>query len=506
MRTKNSIRNIIFALGGQFVTTIVNMINKTVFIYILGANYLGVSGLFSNILSMLSLAELGIGSTITFHMYKPLAENNKQEIKSLMNLYAQTYKIIGIFIAIIGIALTPFLKYIIKDMPNIPNINLIYIMFLLNSVVSYFFAYKSAIINADQKNYIVTLKTQSFILLQSFVQIMILFLTRNYVLYLVVQIIITLLTNLSISKKADTMYPYIKSKNIKKINTIKKKNIFKQVRAMMSHKIGTVIINGTDNILISSFVGIYWVGIYSNYIMIIYMINGFIRQIFNSITSSIGNLNAKETKEKSYEIYKKLLFFNFWIYGFSSICFFILINPFIELWIGKEYILSIYIVIIIVLNFYMSGIRTITLAYRDTLGLFWNDRYKPLIESIINLIASIILANNFGLIGVLIGTFISTVLTSFWIEPYVLFKNGFDRKVSDYFKLFIKYSLSFTIILLITVWFCNIVNYKDIFGFLIKVIITITLPNLIFSLFFYRADEFKYFKDNFLKRPFLKFK
>lgn len=505
MRTKNSVINIMYGLGGQLLNTVLNFLAKTIFIYVLGANYLGVSGLFSNILSMLSLAELGVGTAIVFHMYKPLAEKDEHKINALMNLYSKAYRNIGIVVGVLGIFLIPFLRYIIRDVPDIPNLITIYLLFLGNSVVSYFFAYKSAIITADQKNYIITIRRQVFNIIQLILQSIILFVFKNYIMYLIIQVICSFLVNLSIARKANNLYPYIKNKKDIELDNKTKEEIFKHVKAMMSHKIGSVVVNGTDNILISSFVGVYWVGLYSNYVMIINMINGFINQIFLAITSSIGNLNAKGDKEKSYKVYKKVNFMNFWIYGFSSICLFILLNPFVKLWVGEKFVLSKNITLIIVANFFISGMRQTNIAYKSTLGLFWNDRYKPLVESAINIIVSVILLKRFGLVGVLLGTFISTIATSFWIEPYVLFKHGFKQKVGQYFSEYLKYILITLVTGYITKVLCDMVHGELVIDFIIKLCICICTPNILFSIILFKNNEFNEFKlliMNIIKRKY----
>lgn len=495
MRTKNSIKNIVFGISGQLLSTLLSFVNRTVFIYILGANYLGVNGLFSNILSMLSLAELGVGSAIIYNMYKPLAEKDKEKLKSLMKLYAKAYNCIGCTVAIIGLAITPFLDYIIKDKPDIPNLTFIYLLFLLNSVVSYFFVYKSSLIVADQKNYIVTIKYQKYALIQALAQIIILFMTKNYVLYLCIQIICSFTVNLSISKKADELYPFLKEKDVEQLDIKSKKQIFKHVTAMMSHKVGGVVVNGTDNILISSFVGVFWVGLYSNYVMIIGIINKFIGQVFTAITASIGNLNAENDIEKSYNIYKKILFVNFWLYGMCTICLWILFKPFIEIWVGNEFLLPSNSVLIIIINFYLSGMRQTTIAFNTTLGLFWNDRYKPWIEAIINIIASIVFLVKFGIIGVFLGTLISTVTTSLWVDPYILFKHGFKKKINLYFKSYLKYMIITIITGLITSYITQFLSINGFVGFIIKGVVCMVLINTIFLIVFFKSKEFKYFKN-----------
>lgn len=495
MRTKNSIKNSIFGIGGQAINTLLSFISRTIFITMLGADYLGVNGLFSNILSMLSLAELGIGSAIIYNMYRPLAEGDERKLKALMSLYEKSYKIIGITIAIVGCLISPYLSYIIKDTPNIPNLIIIYLMFLMNSVVSYFYIYKSSIIMADQKNYIITVRQQIFTVLQVILQIVVLYITKNYLAYLLIQIICTFLMNFSISKKADKMYPFLKSKNKEKLDSNEKKIIFKHVSATMSHKVGGVVVNGTDNILMSKFVGVYWVGLYSNYYMIISIINRFVGQIFTAITASVGHLNVKESKEKSYDVYKKILFINFWIYGFCSISLLSLFNPFIKLWLGDKFLLSSGIVVLIVTNFYLTGMRQSTITYNSTLGLFWNDRYKPWIEACINMIASIILLKKLGISGVFLGTLISSVTTSVWVDPYILFKHGFNRNLSDYFKQYLKYML-ITIISAVSTYKLNtLINGNSIGIFIVKCILTFIIPNLIFIVLTFKTDEFKYTKS-----------
>lgn len=495
MRIKNSMKNIIFGLGGQIFTTLLSFISRTIFIYVLGGEYLGVNGLFSNILSMLSLAELGVGSAIIYNMYKPLAEKNKEQLKSLMKLYKNAYTLIGITIALIGLAITPFLNFIIKDKPDIPYLTVIYLLFLLNSVVSYFFIYKSSLIIADQKNYIVTIQRQKFMLIQTILQIIILLTTKNYIIYLLIQIICSFLLNLSLSKRADKIYPFLKERNVRSLNKNNKNEIFKHVAAMMSHKVGGVVVNGTDNILISSFIGVFWVGLYSNYVMITQIINKFLGEIFNALTASIGNLNAENNREKSFNIYKKILFINFWLYGLSTICLLILFNPFIKLWIGEKFLLDQSVVLIIVLNFYLMGMRQTTMTFNTTLGLFWNDRYKPWAEAIINIIVSIFLMKKIGAIGVLLGTTVSTITTSFWVDPYILFKYGFKRKLAIYFKDYARYSIITLMAGIISYYSVGLIEGNNLVSLLLKGLIVVLIINSVFFLCCFKSDEFKYIKE-----------
>lgn len=499
MRTSNSIKNISTALIGQFLGIIVSFVSRAIFIKYLGMEYLGVSGLFANILSILSLAELGIGSAIIYKLYKPLALKNYKEVKILMNFYKTTYTIIGIIVLSIGLSIVPFLDYIIKDKPNIDNLTLIYLLYLLNSVCSYFYIYKKSLIIADQKNYITTMYKYGFYIMLNIVQTMILMVSNNFYLFLIIQIIATMLENIFLSKRADKMYPFLRQSTKEKLPLETKNEINRNIRAMMLHRIGGVIVKGTDNIIISSFVGVVWVALYSNYYLIINSVNIITNQIFSAVTASIGNLNALESNEKCYDIYNNMLFISFWISGFCSISLLILINPFINLWIGKQHLFSELLVLIIIINFYIGTIRKITLIYRDALGLFWHDRYKPIFESIINIVVSIMLAKSLGVVGVFIGTFISTITTAFWIEPYVLYKYGFKKSVKPYFSKYINHTIIILLAGSITYAICSIFDATTWITLIVKFVVCLLVPNLIFVFYYRKSKELNYFLQLFKK-------
>ena len=508
MRIANSIKNTKYAVISQIITVILKFICQSVFIKYLGIEYLGVNGLFSNILTILGLAELGIGTAIIYNLYKPLAFDNKNQIQEYMNFYKKVYNFIGIFILITGFALVPFLKYFIKGESNIENIHLLYILYLGNTIFTYFFAYKRSLIIADQKSYLNTLNYLITSIFQVVLQIIFLITTKSFVIYLIIQLVCTFISNVFISLKANKMYPYLKH-NKKRLNKSEQKKLWKDIYAVMSQRVGYVLINGTDNLIISTFIGVQMVGMYSNYILVISAIKNTIGQIFNAISASIGNLNALESKDKSYLIYNVLLFSSFWIVGFVSIAYFILINPFITLWIGKEYLLNNYIVLLIVANYFFSdttGIRIITNNYKDSLGLFWYERYKAYIQAGINILCSVILVNKIGFIGVLLGTFISTIATCFWFEPYVLFKYGFHKPLRLYFFKFLKYFFCICSVGVITYMICffSTLFIKNIWIiFILKILIAFIVPNFLLVCIFYNSYEFKYlfniFKSYFKK-------
>lgn len=500
-RTRSSVVNFITAVIGQIFGLLASFIARIFFVRILGSEYLGLNGLFTNILTVLSLAELGVGSAITYSLYEPLAKKDFEKCKSLMKLYKYIYIAIGTFILIAGICISPFLSIFIKEMSNIDNLNLIFILFVANTAISYFYSYKRNLIIADQNRYIATIYRYAFYFALNIVQIIFLIVTKNYFIYLILQIISTFLENYFISKKADKMYSFLRDKNVSELDKKSINNIKKNTKAMMMHKIGGTIVSSTDNIILSKFVGLEAVGLYSNYYMVICALNLFFTQLYNSLTPSVGNMWATSTNKKRIDIFKKIDFLTFWIYSFSSICLLYLFNPFIEIWVGKEYLFDFNVVLILTINFYITGMRKSVLTFRDATGLFYRDRWKSIAEAIINLVVSIVLAINFGTFGVFLGTFISSITTSVWVEPYILFKDGFNTKVSSYFKTYLKRLIITITICIITFIPIKLISIQNIYLlFIIKLIVCLLIPNLILYLIYRNSKEFKYFYFKFFNR------
>lgn len=497
-RLTNSIRNLKFALIGQMLGIIINIISRKVFVMFLSVEYLGLNGLFSNILSMLSLAELGVGAAIIYSLYRPIAENKIDEIKSLMLLYKRVYYIIGIFIFIAGCMLAPFLHLFIKEMPNISNIKLIYIIFVANSAISYFFTYKRSLIIANQMHYYIILYHYGLLLLLNIAQIIVLYLTRNFILYLLLQTINTLLENYLLSKKADRLYPYIKdNSNIMPLTYEIKNEIKRNVTAMFFHRVGGIVVFATDSILISKIVGLMEVGLYSNYMLIRQAVNAITGQIFQASAASFGNLNVEGSDSYKLKIFNVMNFIGAWVFGFCSICLFNLINPFIKLWLGASYLFPIDTVFWIISAFYITGMRQACLTARDSMGLFWYDRYKPIFEISINLLVSIILGRKFGVSGIIAGTVISTIATSFWWEPFIVYKYGFHFSVRGFFYNYLFFTVITFIAGVISTMLCNIATfeYSIMLQFIIKFCICLFIPNIIFCLSYLHLYEFRYVRE-----------
>lgn len=492
-RKEKSMKNLVTAMIGQVIGLVISFIARIVFVRILGAEYLGLNGLFTNILTVLSLAELGVGEAITFSLYKPLASKDERKCQMLMQLYKKVYIIIGIMILILGVSITPLLNLLIKDIPNIPYINLIYILFVLNTSVSYFFSYKRNLIIADQNRYIATIYRYIFYFILNLAQIIYLMICKDYIGFLVLQVISTILENVFVSLKANKMYSFLNDKNFIPLDSYSKKEIIKNTKAMMMHKIGGVVVSSTDNILISTFVNLSAVGIYSNYYMIISALNTIFGQIFTSLTASVGNMFVTEKNEKELDIFNKVYFMNFWIYSFSTICLICLFNSFVELWVGADYLFPFEVVLILTINFYITGMRKSTITFKEAAGLFYNDRWKSVIEAIVNLIASIILVKIFDVFGVFLGTFISSVTVCVWVEPYVLYKYGFNKNFIEYFKKYFIYIIITILLGTGTFIICNNITCSLFLSFIIKLIMCLIIPNFGLFIIFRKTSEFNYF-------------
>ena len=497
-RTQNSIRNVLSAMIGQLGGILVNLLARVFFLHYLNQTYLGLNGLFTNVLTMLSLVELGVGPAMAYSLYKPLADHDVERLKSHMAFYKKAYVTIGLAIAALGLAFLPFYTVFMDEVPDIPHLNTIYLLFVANTVVSYFYSYKRSLIICDQKKYIETAVHYGAYFLLNVVQIIFLALTKNYVVFLMLQVLSTWLENFILARKADKLYPFLREKNVRPLDKTDSQVIFRNVAAMSMHKVGAVVVNSTDNILISKLIGLASAGLYSNYYTIIHPLQTITNQIFESIVASVGNLTATVKDgnvEHLMETFYDVFFFAFWIFTFWSICLLNLLHPFIEfMWLrNRGWLLDNATLYVLVLNFYLYGMRRPVLTFRDATGAFWNDRFKPIFESIINLVASILLAKPFGIAGIFLGTLVSTVTTSLWVEPMVLYHNVFYAHMRKYFARFFSYTAVGLVICVITTWLCSHVGYSLI-SILPRALICLTVPNLLLLVVFYRTKEFQYFR------------
>ncbi len=507
-RTEYSVRNTSVGMISSVAAMLIGYVLRVVFTHTMSESYVGLNGLFTDIVSILSFSELGIGTAIMYALYRPVAEGDIEKQKSLMKLLRNFYMIVVALVAVLGCALMPFMRFIVKDYSDVGHLTLIYILYLVNTACTYLLVYKKAMLDAQQKMYIgVLIQTISWIL-QDVFKIIALLVWHNFILFLVIGIVFTLLGNIVISVAANRAYPYLKDKDVKPLPREEKKRIFTNIRAMMMHKLGDVVVNNTDNLILSSFVGLLSVGSYSNYYLVLASIRQVMSQVFQGITASVGNLGVMEDEKQVESVFDIALFLGQWMSGVVFICLFELLAPFVALSFGEKYLFSKGIVFVLCLNFYLNGLQNAVRTFKDSMGLFWYDRYKAIVQAALNIVISLILVKYMGVIGVFLGTTISMVLTTFWVEPYVLYKHGFKTSCRKYFIRLVIYAALMAVVALITDFVCGIAVrsienlYVEIF---VRLLICVVVSDVLFVLIYFWTDNFKsvinmavgYIKDKF---------
>lgn len=436
-RSKNAALNIFIGFLSQIGILSLSFVGRRIFLHFLAIDYLGINGLYSNIISVLSLAELGLGNVIQFFLYKPVAENDKNKIRSLMRFFGKIYFGVAMLVLIIGLLLIPFLGYIVNA--NLSNSELIvyYVIFLLNSVASYFGASKIALLSANQDNRLYKFLTLLMNVMLQISYIVILFVWRNYIAYVSAMLVCTIITQISLSVICNKRYPYLCNKGPDIF--IDKKSITSNVKATFFYKVGATIVNNTDNILISVIVNTAAVGLYSNYCMVVNAIQGFITIITTSLVSGIGNLSAEGNRKRMLDVFfYMLLFYNF-VAVFGSVSFFFLFNDLITFWLGSELLLDSRTVFAIAFAFYLTNAISPIWMFREVNGLFAKVKYLFLCTAACNIVLSIALGHYWGTFGILLATSISRIATQVWYEPTILFNTVFDVQQKIYWKKQFKY-------------------------------------------------------------------
>lgn len=486
-------RNMTANFLGYFLSTFLAYITRVFLLRFLSVEYLGITGLFSSILSMLSLAELGVGSAMGFALYKPIADNDEQKIASLMRFYKQAYQIIGCVIGAAGLLMLPFVNFVIQEEPNISeNLTILYLIFLFDTVVSYFFSYKGALLVASQRNYVTASITYVVTIVQHLVQILILAVLRSYIPYLLVKTVGIVVSNFLTAHIVNREYPFIRKKKVSPLDKQEKKTFFVNVKALTINKLCTILVNNTDNIVITYFNGLITTGIASNYLQLMSILTQLVAQIYNGMTASIGNLNASADKEQKHDFFKMMNLSGFWIYSWAAIGLAFVSTDIVKLCFGQEYALDISIPLVLALNLYVSGINNSAYTFKNTMGLFRYGQYLLLATAAINLLLDVILGKRYGLFGIYAATLIARLLTNAWYEPYVIYKHGFQKNYGIYLRTYAKYGLLFTISVVVCGFLCARCTFTLFLNLIFKALICTLIPFSVYWLGFHRTSEFAY--------------
>lgn len=454
---------------------------RIVFAHYLAQEYLGLQTLFSSVLSMLSLMELGIGSAIVYQLYKPLAENDIESVKSIMRLYKRAYITIGILVAIVGCILAPNIKVIIEGAPDIPNLELYFLLFVANTSVSYFFSYKGSLITADQRNYIVTRIDCVFQGLQSAAQLAVLVITQNYIFFLLCMIAATLFRNITIVITSNRLYPYLREKNIAPLEKNVSQRIKKNVSALLIHKISSMVKYPLNSVLVSIFSGLNTLAIYGNYILVINTVMSLIDRAYGAVVASLGNIGVTESNERQNQVFDAAFFVNATLTGFATICLLPLFNPVILLMFGESYVFSIDVTILIVIWFYTQSMRSALVAYESAYGIFWELKWKSVGEMVFLLITAPIMTYFFGIQGLLIANIVLQIVISTFIEGAILFKYGLKSSMKPFLFNLAKYTLCTGLMTIACFIVASLLPGDPI----IQIAVTIPLSMLLLALFLF---------------------
>ena len=505
-RTEYSLINIFTGILGDIINTIVGFACRVVFVRVLGAEYLGVRGLFSNILSVLSLAELGIGSAIIYALYKPLAEKDNNKIAAIMQYYKKAYRIIALVVAVIGVSVIPFLSQIVRVKQDIKeSIYLLYSLYLISTVTSYFFSYRAALLTASQRQYIVQGYNYVVTIIQSILQIVFLVVTHEYITYLIIQIISGLAYNLWIASKVGKDYPFITDR-VDSLSKNEKHSLFINIRALAINKVSGVLVNSTDNIIMTYFNGLSTVGLASNYTILSSMVDGVVGLVFNALPGSVGNLNATASEEERYSFFNVLNLMNFWLYGWGAIGIALVSTDLVNLLYGPEYEMPFRIPLMIAINFYSIGMLHAVYTYKSTLGLFRYGQIFLSLTGFLNIVLDIIFGKLLGTFGIFLATFIARITTNLWYEPYAVYRYGLNKSPVIYWKRYLRFLFILGIAGGISYYLCSLCKFSYLTNAILKFIICSVVPNGVFLIFSHKTPEYAYLKTimNNIKRIVLK--
>ena len=503
-RTKNTARNMMMAVILNVVTIAIGLFTQRIFLHILGAEYMGLNSLFVNILSALAVAELGIGNAIIFSMYKPMAEDDHQTIRALMAFYKKWYAIIGFVILCLGLVILPFTPIIVGEQSLDVSVQIIFAISLADIVLSYYLGYKRSIIFVAQRNYIIDFIGLIYIVLLASLQMLVLFLTKNYYLYLIVKLALRILQNVVLNTIAGKLFPYIKEPNPPALSKTVRKDIAKKVKGLVYHKVSTFIVLGTDNIIITTFLGLFINGLYASYYMIISSLQSVFSQVIAATTASVGNLLVENNKPKQFDVFRKIRFINFWLAMLGMTGLVVVMDSFIKVWLGPEFLLGFEVLVVLAINFYVAVTRMSYSVFKEAAGIFYEDRFVPIVESLVNIVASVILVNIFGLAGVFMGTILSSMVLFVYSYPKFVYKNLFGRSYRQYAIETVAYAVLAGAICAVTFFATRYAT--DLMGLtgiplvVANVAAVLIIPNLLMFVLFAKNDNLKFFTKKLLRR------
>lgn len=471
-RTTNSLYNFMSGISGEVLSMLMQFICRTVFIKVLGESYLGISSLFANLLSMLSLAEFGVGNAILYKLYDPVEKEDHKRVAMILRFSKRTYQIIGMVVAALGVIMMPFLPVFVKEYDKLAELHvnavLIFSLYLLQSVSSYFFlAYKTAVLQANQKVYIINMTVTIGSVISRIIQIILLVVLKKagvpyhiiFFIYVFIQLLTVIIQNCVNASIADKMYPYIKEDPREKLPKEEIKGVVKDCSALFIYKLNHVVLKSTDNIIISTFLGLTAVAFYSNYYVLYTTIYSVFLKVYESVVNSLGSLHTKGDLKSEYRTFKAVILITSLLGGTAGVGIYVVADEFIAAWIGKSWVISGQFALLMGVEIYALAIRIALDKYRTAMGLFRQVKYRPLVGMTVNLVVSVALVliggESWGITGVIIGTVVSDYTTMLWFDPIIIHRHGFKNSFSV-FGYFGK-RIFYTVVIAVAAAICKLI-------------------------------------------------
>ena len=490
-RLSNSIKNLQVAWIGQFLNILAKFVMRRFFVRYISDDYLGLDAVFTNIIGLMNLAELGIGSAVFYALYKPLAEHDEEKILGVMQLLGRVYKTIALILCGVGLLLMPMITVIAPEAKDLPYAHLLFGFYLANTCVSYLFTYKGLLASADQKNYITLRNHYIFIVSLNVAQIFIIYFTKNFVAYAAVQSLFTLAEGISLSLIMDRKYPILKRKDKIHLSNEVTGKIWTDVKKIVIGKIGNTVITSTDNLILSNVVGLSQTGVYSNYVLVKASLQAIVCQFQSAVSASVGNIAVSGDRKKELDYFWFLNFVTTSLYAGTSVCMFNLMHPFIAYWLGGNYIMDYGVLLCITVIYYYGGIRGIFGTFSMAHGVFDLEAKKTILEAGVNLLISIVLAVKFGLIGVLLGTIISSLFVGLPLELINVGRALPEISKRRFVGELIIYSFGTAIVLFISMKLCDMVSMHWYIRLPLGFLISVGVFTVVWWILFGRTEMFR---------------
>lgn len=490
-RIQNAVTNTFFNLWVKIYLAVFPFIMRTVMLHTLGINYLGLNGLFTSVLQILSISELGISGAIVYSMYEPVAKQDKKTLCALLRLYRILYGLIGTIIFLLGMVLLPFLPRLISDeVPPDINIYLLYVMYLASTALSYcVFSYRSSLLEAYQHNYVINKINLVTLTVQFVLQVVFLLLFKNYYIYIITQFAVQLVNQFAVYLAVKKRYPELKPEG--KIEKQMMKSIFTKAKGLLFGRISGIILNASDTIVTSMFLGLTVLALYQNYFFIVTAIIGFISSLLAGSMAGIGNSLVTETMDKNYRDFRRFTFLMSWIVCVCTNCFLVLFQPFMKLWMGEDKMLSMGMVVMFCLHFVLTEYNKLFNVYKDAAGLWYEDRFRPLITALVNLTLNLLSVKFIGLYGIIASTVVSVLFIGMpWLLRN-LFGLLFRRSMADYLKELASY-LAVMVVSCGISWFAtSCMDLDGVLGLAVYAIVAVSVPFCMYLLLFRRNEYFR---------------